>query len=67
MKATDRPIDELAAGHALRETLVPKADGFANGHAPLWHGWALMEAFLAGIDYGRQTRDGASAEVERER
>jgi hypothetical protein len=51
--ATGRPIEELQAGNAFRDTLVSRADGFANGHAPLWHGWALMDAFLAGIDYAR--------------
>lgn len=50
---TERPIKELQAGNAFRDTLVPKADAYANGHAPLWHGWAIMDAFLAGIDWGR--------------
>lgn len=48
----DRPIEDLQAGDAFRSALVPKADARRDG-APLWHGWALMDAFLAGIDYAR--------------
>lgn len=51
---TDRPIEELQAGNDFRGSLVARADGNRGG-APLWHGWALMDAFLAGVDYGRQT------------
>lgn len=55
----DRPIEDLVAANAFRDTLVPRADGFANGNAPLWHGWAVFDAFLAGLDHARQsiTRD----------
>lgn len=49
----DRPIEELQAGDEFRKTLVPRADAH-NGPAPLWHGWAIMDAFLAGIDYARK-------------
>ena len=48
-----RPIEELQAGDAFREQLVPRADSDFHG-APLWHGWAIMDAFLAGIDYARR-------------
>jgi len=54
---TDRPIEELKTGNAFRDSLVPKADDNRSG-APLWHGWAIMEAFLAGIDYARKATDG---------
>ena len=29
---------------------VTTVDG-CNGNAPFWHGWAIREAFLAGISY----------------
>jgi hypothetical protein len=45
-----RPIEELQAGNAFRETLIPRADDKAN---LMWHGWAIMDAFLAGIDWAR--------------
>lgn len=50
---TDRPIEELRAGNDFRDKLVAKADADRSG-APLWHGWALMDAFLAGIDWERK-------------
>lgn len=54
---TVRPklIEELQAGDAFREQLVPKADGLKNGGVPFWHGWALMDAFLAGVDWSAKT------------
>jgi hypothetical protein len=48
---TDRPIEELKAGDAFRESMIPRAD--LPGPYPLWHGWVIMDAFLAGIDYAR--------------
>lgn len=50
----DRPIEELQAGAEFIQTLLARADGDRGG-APLWHGWAVMDAFLAGIDYARRT------------
>lgn len=49
---SERPIEELKAGDAFRQSMLPKADSDFHG-APLWHGWVIMEAFLAGIDYAR--------------
>lgn len=50
---SDRPVEEILAGNAFRDTLVPRADSDSYG-APLWHGWAIMDAFLAGIDHARK-------------
>lgn len=50
---TDRPIEDLQAADAFRNTMVPKADAM-NHDAPLWHGWAIFDAFLAGMDYARK-------------
>lgn len=44
------------AGNAFRDTLVPRADSDSHG-APLWHGWAIMDAFLAGIDHARSIKE----------
>lgn len=49
---SDRPIEELNAGDEFRSSLVARADADNHG-SPLWYGWALMDAFLAGIDYAR--------------
>ncbi len=48
----DRPIEDLEAANAFRDTLLAKADGDRHG-APLWHGWAVFDAFLAGLDHAR--------------
>jgi hypothetical protein len=45
-----RPLEEIQAGHVFLATLIPRADDPVN---LLWHGWAIMDAFLAGIDYAR--------------
>ena len=53
MRRVERPIEELRAGDAFRETMLGKADADVFGTAPLWHGWVIMDAFLAGIDWAR--------------
>jgi len=47
---TERPMEQFRAGDAFIQTIVPKADADNRG-APLWHGWAIMDGFLAGIDW----------------
>lgn len=49
----ERPIEDLQAGDEFRKSLVLKADSM-NHDAPLWHGWALMDSFLAGVDWARK-------------
>lgn len=51
----DRPIEDLEAANAFRQTLLERADG-EMGHAPFWHGWAIFDAFLAGLDHARSQR-----------
>ena len=46
-----RPAEELKAGEDFRRTMVP--DATTPDGAPLWHGWVIMDAFLAGIDWAR--------------
>lgn len=48
----DRPIEELVDGDNFRKSVVARADTISSGY-PLWHGWVIMDAFLAGIDYAR--------------
>jgi hypothetical protein len=51
-KVIDNRLAELnkliVAGAAYRSTLLTRADGTLNG-CPFWHGWAIMDAFLAGV------------------
>jgi len=54
---TQRPIDELRAADDFRNSLCGRSDGNRLG-APVWHGWAIFDAFLAGIDYARRVADG---------
>jgi hypothetical protein len=49
----NRPIEDIQAGAIFRRSLIERADA-TLGNAPLWHGWALMDAFLSGIDYERE-------------
>ena len=67
----NKPIEDLQAGDAFRSTLINKADGW-DRNAPLWHGWAIMDAFLAGVDYSagkkrRPRRKTAPGSRKRER
>lgn len=56
---SDRPIEELRAGDELRARMIPRADvnprpyGTPAELPPMFHGWAIMEAFLAGVDWAR--------------
>lgn len=45
-------VDEAA--HQFTETLVPRADAQGGpwpSEYPLWHGWAIREAFVAGYNW----------------
>lgn len=53
----ETPVEDLLAGNAFRATLLDRAD-FYSGHAPLWHGWAIMDAYLAGLNSGRKQAAG---------
>lgn len=58
----DRSIEDIRLGDAFRASLLDRADGAVSG-CPFWHGWAVMNAFLAGLDAGRAGRDAAIAEA----
>ena len=53
----NRPIEELRAGDAFRDSAIERADRIEAGVYPLWHGWVIMDAFLAGIDWARRARE----------
>ncbi len=53
-KAASQRSDDIAAGDAFRKSVIDRADS-SNAGAPLWYGWVIMEAFLAGVDHGRKT------------
>lgn len=42
------PDSVRKAAWDFRETMIPKADAF-HGSAPLWYGWAIFDAYVAGI------------------
>lgn len=56
-KLTDE--DVRVAADAFRDTLLPKADQMHAGYYPLWHGWALHDAFVAGAAYQAGRRSAA--------
>lgn len=41
----DAEVHRMA--HQFREAMVPRAD-LHSGHWPAWHGWVIVEAYLAG-------------------
>lgn len=45
-------FDEVNRAYDYVVSVEATADEY-RGLAPLWHGWALREAFLAGISYER--------------
>lgn len=49
----EAPRDLLVAADAFRDTLIPKADQMHSGYYPLWHGWALHDAFVAGARWAQ--------------
>jgi hypothetical protein len=59
----DRELADLRAATAFVESLVPRADGLAAGRFPYWFGWAVRDAYLAGV---RAERERTARLVERE-
>lgn len=57
MKQKTMPDEKTAdAAVKFRDSLVPKADQMVHGKFPLWHGWALYEAFIAGAAFEQKKR-----------
>jgi hypothetical protein len=49
--APGRLTPEHSAAYAFVDEMIPHAASRADGY--LWHGWALREAFLRGVEYAR--------------
>ena len=49
-------MKDLADAHDFINTLLPSADGCVQGGYPWWHGWALRDAYLAGLKAAREER-----------
>lgn len=47
-------LDNHEAAIAFRETLLSRADGHVHGMYPLWHGWAIVDGFLAGVKWASE-------------
>ena len=45
------------AAFKFRDSLVAKADEMAHGVYPLWHGWALFDAFVAGAAFAQSATE----------
>lgn len=43
----------LIAAQNLVDTMVSRCDRIDPGNAPMWYGWAIREAFLAGVQYAK--------------
>lgn len=50
----NRDLADIVASDKFRDTLLARAE--IQHPYPMWHGWALMDAFLAGAKYARSER-----------
>jgi len=41
-------------GYKFVDSIEDRADDFKGGFAPLWHGWAIREAFEAGAKWQKE-------------
>ena len=53
-RGIDSEDDAFVAGFDHVETMVPQADAHGDGVAFAWHGWALRDAFWAGVQWQRK-------------
>ena len=52
-----RTFANIKAASDYRDSVLDKADGTMNGY-PAWHGWVIVEAYLAGLKAARQLKRG---------
>jgi len=50
----EKDIELLTRANEFVLAMQDRADQALDGHYPLWHGWALCEAWLAGHAAGLQ-------------
>lgn len=48
------PSEPIDAAYKFVESMVSRADSSAGG-APMWFGWALTDAFLAGVEFHKSS------------
>lgn len=53
-KQEEPTLEPLAAAYQFVESMVDKSDGGHLAHGPWWYGWALREAFLAGVEWQKK-------------
>ena len=46
---------DLKAAYDWREGMIERADGMLNG-CSAWHGWAIVESFMAGMRYAESQK-----------
>jgi hypothetical protein len=56
MEDRDLPPEVIAA-YQFVDKMVSEADNIDTPGAPLWHGWALREAFLAGVKWAKKEKE----------
>ena len=62
MKVEEIPADVMDAAYAHVESVKVQADAW-NGIAPLWHGWAVRDAYVAGaMAYREKLKSSSSIE-----
>lgn len=49
--------DARPAAYVFRDSLVSMADQMAHGLYPMWYGWALVDAFIAGAKWARKSKN----------
>lgn len=57
MKRRTSELADLIKATHYRDSMCNKADGRLNW-APVWYGWALVEAYLTGLKQGRKSDNG---------
>ena len=56
---SEHDLAVLEAAYLFVAQMRGRADGALDlGTSPFWHGWALCEAFLAGVHWGQKLRRG---------
>ena len=48
-----RKLKQLNAAERYVRRLVAEADYFQGGYYPMWYGWALRDAFHAGVRFAK--------------
>lgn len=55
-------IEDVVAADKWRRSVLSKQDGTV-GPYPYWHGWVIVDAYVAGLEAGRKEQDAAIEEM----